>query len=240
MDNFFDSIFASSMSAGGIFAALGCALLIGVATSWICSFRLRSSKGVFITGSIMPMVIAAVFIFSELFLSSLTSTTSSDTSFGARIFTLAVAFGLLRFRSVNAKAEEVIFLFFSIATGFAFGLGYLAYGILIGLALALLYVGITFLPIFSHRKFNQERLLKITIPESLDYTEIFDETFNHYTRESEMVGVKTTNMGSMFKLSYRIILKDAKEEKELLDELRTKNGNLEVSILPYVEEAKRL
>ena len=79
-------------------------------------------------------------------------------------------------------------------------------------------------------------MLKITIPESLDYSEIFDATFAHYASESELVGVKTTNMGSMFRLSYRIVLKDAKEEKEMIDELRTKNGNLEISMLPYVEE----
>ncbi len=240
MDNFFDSVFSSSISAWGIFTSLGVALLVGIAVSWICSFRLRSSRGVFITGAVMPLVIAAVFIFSGLFLSRLDATSGSDTSFGARIFTLAVAFGLLRFRSVNAKAEEVLFLFFSIVGGFAFGLGYLAYGVIISLGLALLYVGITFLPIFNHPKFSQEKLLKITIPESLDYTDIFNETFSHYTRESEIVGVKTTNMGSMFKLSYRVVLKDPKEEKELIDELRTKNGNLEVSILPYVEEMKHL
>ena len=238
MDNFFDSIFASEMSAWRVFVALGSALLIGVAVSWICSFRLRSSRGTFITGAIMPVVIAAVFVFSELLVSSIS--TDSSAAYAPRILTIAVAFGLLRFRSVNARAEEVLFLFFSVAIGFAFGLGYIAYGAIIGLGLGLLYLGITRLPIFTHRKFNQERLLKITIPESLDYSEIFNETFAHYTREAEVVGVKTTNMGSMFRLSYRIVLKDAKEEKELLDELRTKNGNLEISILPYVEEAKCL
>ena len=101
-------------------------------------------------------------------------------------------------------------------------------------------MGITFLPIFTHKKFAQERLLKVTIPESLDYSEVFDDTFKHYTSEAEMVGVKTTNMGSMFRLSYRIILKDVREEKEMIDELRTKNGNLEISLLPYVEEKQSL
>ena len=236
MDNFFDSIFSTSMSVGGVFACLGAALLVGLALSWICSFRLRTSKGTLITGAIMPVVIAAIFILCELFLSSLTSTTG----FESRILGIAIAFGLLRFRSVNAKAEEVIFLFFSLAAGFAFGIGYIGYGVIIGIGLALLYVGLTYLPIFTHRKFNQERLLKITIPESLDYSEVFDNTFKHFTSTAEMVGVKTTNMGSMFKLSYRVVLKDAREEKEFIDELRTKNGNLEISLLPFVEEAKRL
>lgn len=238
MDNFFDSVFSSSISAWGVFAALGSALFVGVALAWICSFRLRTSKGTLITGALMPMVIAAVFILCELFFSLMSSSTNLTVE--ARILGIAVAFGLLRFRSVNAKAEEILFLFFSVAVGFAFGIGYLGYGLLLGLGLGLLYVGITYLPIFTHRKFNQERLLNVTIPESLDYSDIFEETFRHYTRENEMVAVKTTNMGSMFKLSYRIVMKDAKEEKEFIDELRTKNGNLEISVLPYVEDAKRL
>ena len=240
MDSFFDSLFAHSITAWGIFAALGCALLVGTLSSWICSFRLRGSKGIFVTGALLPMVIAAVFAFTELLFASLLANAATEATIGVRVVSVAVAFGLLRFRSVNARAEEILFLFFSIATGFAFGLGYIGYGILVGLGLALIYVGVTYLPIFTHRRFGQERLLKVTIPESLDYGDIFDETFSHYTKEAEVVGVKTTNMGSMFKLSYRIVLKDAKEEKELIDELRTKNGNLEISILPYVEEAKRL
>ena len=112
MDNFFDSIFASEMSAWRVFVALGSALLIGVAVSWICSFRLRSSRGTFITGAIMPVVIAAVFVFSELLVSSIS--TDSSAAYAPRILTIAVAFGLLRFRSVNARAEEVLFLFFSV------------------------------------------------------------------------------------------------------------------------------
>ena len=218
MDTFFDSVFATSMNIGGAFASIGAALLLGVLSAWLCSFRLRSAKGLFIAGALMPAVIATVFILMGYFLEGSLSTTS-------RLLTLAVALGLIRFRSVNAKAEELLFLFLSVALGVAFGL---------------CYIGITFLPIFTHKKFTQERLLKITIPESLDYSDVFDDTFRHYLSEVEMVGVKTTNMGSMFRLSYRVILKDVREEKELIDELRTKNGNLEISLLPYVEEQARL
>lgn len=233
MDTFFDSVFATSMNIGGAFASIGAALLLGVLSAWLCSFRLRSAKGLFIAGALMPAVIATVFILMGYFLEGSLSTTS-------RLLTLAVALGLIRFRSVNAKAEELLFLFLSVALGVAFGLGYIAFGAIIGLLLTLCYIGITFLPIFTHKKFTQERLLKITIPESLDYSDVFDDTFRHYLSEVEMVGVKTTNMGSMFRLSYRVILKDVREEKELIDELRTKNGNLEISLLPYVEEQVRL
>mgnify|MGYP006873077329 CR=1 FL=1 len=233
MDTFFDSVFSSSMNVGGVFASLGLALLIGVLFAWICSFRLRADKGVFITGSLMPIVMASVFVLTGYFLEGATSVTT-------RLITVAVAFGLIRFRSINGKAEEILFLFMSVAIGFAFGLGYLAYGVIIGLGLSLIYFGITFLPIFAHPRFQRERLLKVTIPESLDYSDVFDASFDHYAKEHELIEVKTTNMGSMFRLSYRIVLKDPREEKEFMDELRTKNGNLEISILPYVDENKHL
>ena len=83
-------------------------------------------------------------------------------------------------------------------------------------------------------------MLKITIPESLNYTEIFNDTFEKYLKQFDIVEVKTTAMGSMFKLSFRVVLKDASKEKELIDELRIKNGNLEISILPFVEPNKNL
>ena len=233
MDTIFDSVFASSMSVWGTFACIGSALLVGLLSSWICSFRLRARKGLFVTGSLMPAVIALTFILMSYFLTGALSTT-------ARLITIAVALGLLRFRSVNAKAEEMIYLFLSVAIGVAFGLGYIAYGIIAGIAFSLAFFGLTYLPIFTHKKFSRERLLKVTIPESLDYSDIFDETFGHFTSEREIVGVKTTNMGSMFLLSYRIVMKDPREEKEMIDELRTKNGNLEISVLHYVEERNSL
>ena len=229
MDNFFDSVFAASMNVWGTFASIGAALVVGLLVAWLCSFRLRTGRGVFITAALMPAIIASVFILMEYYLSTSLSTT-------ARLLTLAVALGLIRFRSANGKAEEMLFLFLSVMIGIAFGLGFLAYGVIIGLGLALIYIGLTYLPIFKHRRFAQEKLLKIVIPESLDYSDIFDATFSHFASEAELVGVKTTNMGSMYRLSYRLVLKDAKEEKEMIDELRTKNGNLEISLLPYVEE----
>ena len=96
------------------------------------------------------------------------------------------------------------------------------------------------LPIFEHRGLSAEKLLKVTIPESLEYNGAFDEIFDRYLRSVESVGVKTTGMGSMFRLSYRITMKNPGEEKALIDALRTKNGNLEISILPYAQEVGQL
>ena len=86
----------------------------------------------------------------------------------------------------------------------------------------------------------EDRLLRITVPETLEYGGAFDDTFGHYLKNAENVGVKTVGMGSMFRLSYKIRLKDPGEEKAFIDELRERNGNLEISVLPYTEQANQL
>ena len=83
-------------------------------------------------------------------------------------------------------------------------------------------------------------MLKITIPESLEYSEVFNDTFSEFLKTNELVEVKTTGMGSLFRLSYRVEFKDIKKEKEFIDELRVKKGNLEISVLPYIGEDKSL
>lgn len=235
MENLFQTIYSNGISASYVLGAIACALLGGLLMSWIASFRLRASRSLFITSSIIPSLVCTVFALIECFLSA-----SSTTTVTARLITAAVAFGLIRFRSAQGKAEEMLLLFLSTASGFAFGMGYLAYGFLICLGLSGLYILFTFLPIFDHKYVAAEKLLKIVVPESLNYTEIFDDTFAHYLKVNELVEVKTTNMGSLYKISYRVRLKNQAEEKEFIDELRTKNGNLEISLLPYVDNKATL
>ena len=216
-----------------VFLMAGVALISGIIYSYVISRKLRTSNGVLITAAVMPMIVSIAICLLGAFLSSTTSTVS-------RIATLAVALGLIRFRSAHGTAEEMIVLLGSVISGLVFGLGYVAYGVITMIAIAAIYIVLTTFPVFRNKKFESEKMLKITIPESLDYSDVFNEIFDKYLKESEIVGVKTTGMGSMFKLSYRIILKDAKQEKELIDELRTRNGNLEISVIPYVETNKTL
>ncbi|MDO5330861.1 MAG: DUF4956 domain-containing protein [Bacillota bacterium] len=223
MDNFFDSIFGDSISAANIFLMVGIALATGIIISLIMSLRLRSSKGFFITCALLPAVVGMIIALVNGYI---------GTGVGIAI---AGAFGLVRFRSAQGKAEEIALLFISAATGFAFGAGYVTYGAIFGILMAGLYDLLTLLPIYNHKYFAREKILKIVIPESLNYTEVFTESFAHYLREHELVAVKTTGMGSMFKLSYRVVMKNQSEEKEMIDELRTKNGNLEISLLPYTD-----
>ena len=209
------------------------AFVISCVFTFLVSLKLRGTKSFFVTSAIMPMIVAAVVSMVSIFLDS--------TSSGAvRIATIAVALGLIRFRSQNAKAEELLLLFAGIATGLISGLGYVVFALIFALVVAGLYLLLTSVNLFSNKRFSGEKLLKITIPETLEYNDVFIDTFNHYLKNNELIEVKTTAMGSLFRLSYRIEMKDLKEEKEFIDELRVKNGNLEISILPYVGEDKSL
>ena len=229
----FDSVFQDGTTILMVFVMAAVALATGVIYSFIVSRKLRASKGVFITSSIMPMIVSVAICLLGAFLSTTTTTVS-------RIATLAVALGLIRFRSVNGTAEEMVVLLGSVISGLIFGLGYLTYAVIATLVVAIMYVVLSSFAIFKNKKFSGEKLLKITIPESLDYSDVFESAFSEYLKENELVEVKTTGMGSMFKLSYRVVLKDQKQEKTFIDELRIRNGNLEISMLPYVEPNKTL
>ena len=209
------------------------AFVISMLFTLVISLKMRGTKSFFITSAIMPMIVAAVVSMVSIFL--------DDTTSGAvRIATLAVALGLVRFRSANAKAEELLLLFAGIAIGLICGLGYVVFAAILAAFIAILYLLLTSVNLFNGKRFDDEKMLKITIPESLEYKEVFDDTFARYLKSNELMEVKTTGMGSLFKLSYKIELKNKKEEKAFIDELRTKNGNLEISILPFVGEDKTL
>ena len=209
------------------------AFTISLLFTFIISFKLRCTKSFFVTSAIMPMIVAAVVSMVSIFL-------DNATSGAVRIATIAVALGLIRFRSNNARAEELLLLFAGIATGLISGLGYVVFALIFAIVVAGLFFILSSVKLFNNKVFSKEKMLKITIPESLEYSEVFVDTFSTYLKSNELLEVKTTGMGSLFKLSYRIVMNDSKEEKQFIDELRTKNGNLEISILPYVGESKTL
>ena len=229
----FDSVFSDGITVLNVILMVVLALVSGGIYSYLASRRLRASRGVFITTTLMPVIVSIAICLLGAFLSNASTTVS-------RIATRAGALGLIRFRSTPGSAEEMVLLLGSVVSGLIFGLGYVAYATIATIAIAIIYVALTYTPIFKNNKFNQEKLLKVTIPESLDYTDVFNDAFDTFLKEHELVGVKTTGMGSMFNLSYRVVLKDSKKEKELIDELRIRNGNLEISLLPYVEPNKNL
>lgn len=208
-------------------------LLMGVLYTLIISIKMRASNSFFMTSILMPMIVASVISMVSLFL--------NDTSSGAiRIATIAVALGLIRFRSTPGRAEELLVLFGGIAFGLIAGLGYVLIALIVALTLSLLYLFFSSTNIFKFKKLKEEKLLKITIPEDIDYNEAFDSILKTFLKSYELVGIKTTGMGSLYKLSYKVELLSNDSEKQLLDEIRIKNSNLEVSLLPYVENNESL
>ena len=222
----FDSIYSSSVTAAEFFWMAGVAVLSGILFAWIMSRRVRSTKRFFIVASLIPFVVGAVITFV-------------NGNIGAGV-AIGGAFSLIRFRSAQGTADEIAAILIAMGAGIAFGMGYLAYGVIILLVLALLYFVFASLHLFDSKPLREERLLKVTVPESLEYTDMFDEPFARYLKSVERLGVKTTGMGSMFRLSYLIRMKDPNEEKAFIDELRTRNGNLEIALLPYSEQQAQL
>ena len=222
----FDSIYSTPVAASEFFIMAAAAIIAGFLYSWIISFRIRSKRRFFIVLSIVPFIVAAVMTFVK-------------GSIGAGV-AVGGAFSLIRFRSAPGSADEIAAILIGMGSGIAFGMGYVTYGVIILIGLSVIFVLLSFLPVFEHKSLSSDRLLRITIPESLEYSGAFDDTFKHYLSFYENAGVKTTGMGSMFRLSFRIQMKDPSEEKEFIDELRTKNGNLEIAILPYTEPQNQL
>ena len=222
----FNSIYSASVTPVQLLLTAAAALCSGIFYSWLMSFRVQSTKRFFIVTALIPFVVAAVITFV-------------NGNIGAGV-AIGGAFSLIRFRSAPGSADEIAAILASMGSGIAFGMGYIAYGVVILLSLAILFILISFVPLFEHKGMAAEQLLKITIPESLAYNGTFDEIFSRYLKKHENAGVKTSEMGSVFRLSYKIQMKNPAEEKDFIDALRTKNGNYEISLLPYTETQGQL
>ncbi len=194
------------------FVCLAAALVLGVATALTYMFRNTYTKTFVAALAVIPAIAMLLIMF-----------VSGNIGVGLGV---AGAFSLIRFRSAQGSARELCYLFLSTAIGVACGTGY------IGIAVIFTVIMIAVLILLTITKFGEagdkERALRITIPESLNYTEVFDDIFEKYTDKCELLKVRTTNMGSLFRLQYRLTLKDPSKEKELLDELRIRNGNLDI------------
>ena len=222
----FESIYSAAVTPAQFFIMAAAALVSGLVASWIMSFRVRSTKRFFIVSALIPFVVGAVITFV-------------NGNIGAGV-AIGGAFTLIRFRSAQGSADEIAAILAAMGSGIAFGMGYIAYGVIILLGMAALFLVLSRMNIFEHKSREADQLLRITIPETLEYNGAFDDAFSRYLSKAENLGVKTTGMGSMFRLSYKIQMKDPSEEKMFIDELRTRNGNLEISILPFEEKINQL
>ena len=223
----FDSIYSSTVTASQFFLMMAVALASGLIYAYLMSWKVRSTGRFFLVLTMIPFVVATVITFVK-------------GNIGAGVAVGGGAFGLIRFRSAQGSADEIAGILVAMAAGIAFGMGFIGYGVVILLILAVLFFLLSMASPFEHKALAEDQLLRITIPESLEYNGTFDEIFAHYLKTVENAGVKTTGMGSMFRLSFKVRLKNPAEEKAFIDELRTKNGNLEIALLPYTEMQNQL
>ena len=163
-------------------------------------------------------------------------------SWGAAV-AIGGIFALVRFRSVPATAKELVSVFMAMIVGVAVADAKTDSNTLV-VAVIFAVISCVISILFNTTRLGENRkavkTLRVTIPESLDYTDAFDDLFEKYTAQHELVRVKTTNMGSMFQLTYEIVLKDAKEERAMINDLRCRNGNLDIICAKTVEDDRSL
>lgn len=190
------------------------ALVIGAVIAAMYAYKSKYTQSFVITLALLPAVVCVVIMM-----------VNGNVGTGVAV---AGAFSLVRFRSVPGTAKEIGAIFLAMGAGLITGMGYLAYAILFAVVVGGMMCLYTQLGEKRVRKQGVAKTLRITIPENLDYTGVFDDLMESFTKENELIDVKTTNMGSLFKLTYRVVLKDAAQEKAFIDELRCRNGNLEI------------
>lgn len=218
MLNLFTSLIPSTGITPVVFIILVIvSLVLGGILALIHTYNNDYTKSFVMALAILPAVVAVVILMV-------------NGNIGAGVG-VAGAFSLVRFRSAPGTAREIGAIFAAMGMGLIMGMGYIGYAalftVLIGLAM-LIYAKLA-----SGDKKDLHKVLKITIPENLNYSDVFDDIFKEYTKNYKLNQVKTSNMGSLFKLNYEIYLKDVSREKEFIDKLRTRNGNLEISIANY-------
>ena len=220
LDNFFKGLFDTSASAvisvGDFLLCIGASLIIGILIACCYMYRTRYTKSFVMTLALLPAVVCVVILMV-------------NGNLGAGV-AVAGAFSLVRFRSVPGTAREIGMLFLAMGAGLIADMGYLGFSFLFAVVLGGISMLYSHLDLGTSRNAAKYKSVKITIPEDLDYSGVFDDLFKKYTTRYELVQVKSTNLGSMFRLTYDVTLKDPKKEKEFIDQLRCRNGNLEILV----------
>ena len=204
---------AGTISIQSAMICIGAALVLGIISALVYMLSAeRYSSNFILTMALLPALVQVVILMTS-------------GNLGSAVAVLGT-FSLIRFRSAAGTAKELLGIFFSMAIGLACGMGQIVFAVIITLVISLMLFLLTKLN-FGGRH-GDEKVLKITIPEDLDYTEIFDDIFAKYTTTAKLQKVKTVNLGSMYELDYDVMLKDNRMEKQMIDDIRVRNGNLNI------------
>lgn len=212
----FDSDLTSVISVTDFLLCLAVSLVMGIIMAITSMYRTRYTKSFVVTLALLPAVVCVVIMM-----------VNGNVGTGVAV---AGAFSLVRFRSVPGTAREICTLFLAMGAGMIAGMGYLGFAVLFTLILCGVFLIYTRLDLGTRKNAEKYKTFAVTIPEDLDYTDVFEDIFTEYTSSHELVCVKTTNMGSMFRLTYHVTLLDNAKEKEMIDKIRCRNGNLEISV----------
>ena len=219
----FESILTGSDITFGIYlTCLLAAGACGILTALAASFRSHASKSFLSSLILLPMIVCTVIAMV-------------NGNVGTGIAVMG-AFSLIRFRSVPGKARDIVVIFLAMTAGLACAGGYVAIALVFTLIVSLGMVIVNFIPMGNERYMD----LHITVPESLRYVNEFDEVFARFVKSHRLIQAKTTNMGSLYKLHYRVEMKDAKQSQAFIDDLRCRNGNLEISLSEVLNGAEEL
>ena len=221
---FYDIFTDTAVDPAMMMLAIGVSLLLGLVIANVYQFKTVYSKSFVMSLALLPTLIAIV-----IFL--------VNGSLGAGVAVMG-AFSLIRFRSAPGGAKELVSIFLVMTIGIAIGMGYLVFATVFTLIMSLVMLLLEVVN-FGQMKHSM-RQLTVVIPESLDYESIFDDIFNKAANHVELANVKTSDMGSLFKIKYLIQLNGQMTEKELIDALRTRNGNLEIAISRYITKENEL
>ncbi len=211
LDSFLLNI-ENNINLYGVLICVLISIILGFIIAFTHKFTTRASKNFLITLTMLPLITQCVILLI-------------NNNLGMSI-AIAGTFSLVRFRSMPGNSREILMVFFAMTIGLATGLGFGILAAIITVIGCLLIVLLSKINIFDSN--ICERKLKILIPEDLDYTEVFDEVLKKYTKSYDLIQVKTTNLGSMFELNYEILINKGINEKEFIDELRVRNGNLKI------------
>lgn len=212
LDKLFLSIIEDGVTAGSFLLCTAVSLILGAVVAFSYMFRSQYSKSFVVTLALLPAIVQMIILM-----------VNGNLGVGVAV---AGTFSLVRFRSVPGNAREIGSVFLSMAVGLSTGMGYIGVAAIFTVIIVLISVFYSLVGFGNNQKGDRE--LKITIPENVDYSELFDDIFKQYTTSAELVRVRTTNMGSLFQLIYRIKLRDVNETKKMIDDLRCRNGNLDI------------
>lgn len=222
MDTLFRSLISNGITPSSYAICTAAAFACGILTALAASYRTNVTKSFITSLILLPPIVETVILM-----------VNGNVGTGVAVMG---AFSLVRFRSVPGKARDMVTIFLAMTTGLACAAGYAVLALMLTVTVSLAIVILAHIPFAEDKQYE----LRVTVPETLNYTDAFTEVFEKHTRSQRLITTKTCNMGSLYKLIYRIEFKDSANIQKFIDDLRCRNGNLEISVSALCERNEEL